>query len=119
MSKREIDAYLAAVDEPHRSTLKAVRQSIAEIIPDAEQVMSYGMPGFRLNGKMIAGLAAFKNHLSYFPHSGMVLPELSAELEAYHTNAGTLRFTVDKPLPKRLLKKLIAVRMRQAFQNPK
>lgn len=115
MSKREVDAYLAAVGEPHRRTLKAVRKSIAEIIPDAEECLSYGMPGFRLNGKMIAGYAAFKNHLSYFPHSGMVLPELSADLAAYNANAGTLRFPVDKPLPKRLLKKLIAVRMRQAF----
>jgi len=91
VSKREVDAYLAALDEPPRSTLKAVRQSIAEIIPDAEQVMSYAMPGFRLNGKMIAGFAAFKNHLSYFPHSGSVLPELAADLTAYKTNAGTLR----------------------------
>ena len=119
MSKREVDAYLAGVDEPHRSTLKTVRQSIAEIIPDAEQCISYGMPGFRLNDKMIAGFAAFKNHLSYFPHSGMVLPELSADLAGYDTNTGTLRFPVDKPLPKRLLKRLIAVRIRQAFKTAK
>ena len=117
MSKREVDEYPAALDEPSRHTLIAVRQTIAEIIPEAEQCISYGMPGFRLHGKMIAGFAAFKNHLSYFPQSGSVLPELSGDLAAYNTNAGTLRFPINKPLPKRLVKKLIAVRIRQVLQH--
>jgi len=115
VSKGEVDTYLAAVEEPGRSTLMALRQSIAAISPGAEECISYGMPGFKLHGKMIAGFAAFKNHLSYFPHSGSVLAELSAELAGYDTNAGTLRFPVDEPLPKELVKKLIAVRIGQVL----
>src|SRR5713101_5064335 len=55
MSHHEIDAYLAKVGEPHRSTLQALRQAIHEIVPQAEEVISYGMPGFRLKGEMICG----------------------------------------------------------------
>jgi uncharacterized protein YdhG (YjbR/CyaY superfamily) len=71
------------------------------------------VPAFRVAGKAVAGFAAFKNHLSYFPHSGSVLSELSDDLVGYVTSKGTLQFPIDKPLPKALLKKLIAVRRRQ------
>lgn len=114
MSHHEIDEYLTKVGEPHRSTLQAMRQTIHEIVPQAEEVISYGMPGFRLKGKMICGLAAFKSHLAYMPHSGSVFAELPAELKAYRWTPGSLHFPVDKPLPKSLVKKLIAVRRKQA-----
>jgi uncharacterized protein YdhG (YjbR/CyaY superfamily) len=65
---QEIDRYLAALDEPKRSTLEALRKSITEIVPEADQGISYGMPAFKVNGKAVAGFAAFKNHLSYMPH---------------------------------------------------
>src|SRR5260370_22451717 len=70
MSKQEIDDYLAKVGEPRRATLQKLRQTIHDIIPDAEEVISYSMPAFRLNGNVIVGFAAFKNHLAYLPHSG-------------------------------------------------
>ena len=70
-----VDSYLAALAEPKQSTLRALRQTILEIIPEAEPCISYGIPAFRLQGKVIAGFAAYKNHLSYFPHSGSVLTE--------------------------------------------
>jgi uncharacterized protein YdhG (YjbR/CyaY superfamily) len=114
MSRQEIDAYLARIDEPKRSTLGKLRQAIREIIPDADEVISYGMPGYRLDGKMIAGFAAFKNHLAYLPHSGSVFKELKQELAGYEFTDGSLHFPIDKPLPKALVKKLIAVRLRQA-----
>ena len=63
MSREEIDDYLAGLEEPKRSTLEALRRSILAVVPDAEQCISYGVPGFRVAGKMIAGFAAFKNHL--------------------------------------------------------
>ena len=70
---------------------------------------------FRLNGKVIAGFAAFKNHLSYLPHSGSVFPELRNAISQYKTSSGALRFPVDRPLPKSLVKKLIAIRKRQTL----
>src|ERR1700684_3262499 len=115
MSQKEIDDYLANLDEPKRTTLQQLRQTIESIVPNAEQGISYGMPAFRLHGKVIAGFAAFKNHLSYLPHSGSVLAELAGELAGYQKSSGSLRFPVDQPLTPELVEKLIAVRLRQAF----
>ena len=114
MTHHEIDAYLAKVGEPQRSTLQAMRQAVHEILPQAEEVISYGMPGFRLKGKMICGLAAFKTHVAYMPHSGSVFAQLPAELKGYEWTPGSLHVPVDRPLPKSLVKKLIAVRRKQA-----
>ena len=114
MSAVEIDEYLQRLGEPKRSTLSRLRRDILAVVPDAEQCISYGVPGFKIEGKTIAGFAAFKNHLSYLPHSGSVFPELAGELAGYQKSAGSLRFPVDQPLPPELVEKLIAVRLRQA-----
>jgi uncharacterized protein YdhG (YjbR/CyaY superfamily) len=113
VATREVDRYLAELDEPKRSTLEALRTSVLEVVPEAEQGISYGMPAFKVGGKTVAGFAAFKNHLSYLPHSGSVLSSLGDEVAAYETSKGALWFPVDKPLPKRLVKKLLAARMRE------
>ena len=117
VSAGEIDDYLRGVEEPKRSTLEALRATILEVIPDAEQRISYGMPAFRLHGKTIAGFAAFKNHLSYLPHSGTVLGQLAGDLSGYTMTKGSLHFPVDRPLPKAVVKKLVAVRIREADQR--
>ena len=115
MSATEIDHYLQGLDEPKRSTLSQLRRDILAVVPEAEQCISYSVPGFRIGGKTIAGFAAFKNHLSYLPHSGSVFPELSEELAGYEKSTGALRFAVDQALPRELVEKLIDVRLRQAF----
>lgn len=108
-----IDEYLAGVPEPKRSTLEATRQQLRKLLPQAQECISYGMPGFRYQGKMIAGFAAFKGHVSYFPHSGKVLPEIADQLGDYEWNTGTLRFAVDQPLPDELVKLLVEIRLEQ------
>jgi uncharacterized protein YdhG (YjbR/CyaY superfamily) len=113
VSKQEIDEYLATLDGPKRSTLEELRTTILAVIPDAEQGISYGMPAFKLNGKAIAGFGAFKNHLSYFPHSGSVIQELTEDVSDYVASKGTLQFAVDTPLPGKLVEELITVRLRQ------
>ncbi|MGA2521084.1 MAG: DUF1801 domain-containing protein [Acidimicrobiales bacterium] len=118
MPATEIDEYLRSLDEPKRSTLGRLRRDILAVVPDADQCLSYGVPGFRVAGKTIAGFAAFKNHLSYLPHSGAVFPQLSEELAGYDKTTGALHFAVDEPLPAALVAKLIAVRLRQAFPVP-
>jgi len=115
MSAAEIDEYLDRLDEPKRSTLGCLRRDILAVVPDAEQCISYAVPGFKLAGKTIAGFAAFKNHLSYLPHSGSVFPELAEELAGFEKSTGALRFPVDQPLAPGLVRKLIEVRLRQAF----
>ena len=117
VSAQEIDQYLAGLEEPKRATLGRLRQTILEVVPEAEQGISYGVPAFKVRGKTIAGFAAFKNHLSYLPHSGSVFRDLQGELAGYTTSSGALRFGIDKPLPAQLVRKLIDVRLRQAFPS--
>lgn len=112
MSSKQVTAYIARIPEPQKSTLVQLRKTIQEIIPNAEEVISYGFPGYRLNGKVICGFDAFKNHCSFFPHSSLVIPELEKELANYKTSKGALQFPINKPLPKALVRKLIATRLR-------
>ena len=117
MSSSEVDTYLAGVEEPKRSTLELLRQTILETVPDAEEGISYGVPAYRVQGKVIAGFAAFKNHLSYLPHSGSVFPALREELDGYRFSSGALQFPIDAPLPKALVGQLVHIRIAQAFPD--
>lgn len=112
MTSKEVTAHLAKVPQPQKATLESLRKTILEIIPEAEEVISYGFPGYRLDGKIICGFDAFKNHCSFFPHSSLVIPELEKELVNYKTSKGALQFAIDKPLPKSLVNKLIKTRIR-------
>jgi uncharacterized protein YdhG (YjbR/CyaY superfamily) len=114
MAVKDVDRYLSELDQPKRGTLEEMRRRILEIVPDAEQLISYAVPAFKVRGKTIAGLAAFKNHLSYLPHSGSVLAELSDELRGYEATKSALHFPVDQPLPRPLIKALVLTRSRQA-----
>ena len=115
MGAADIDRYLDGIDEPKRITLSRLRATILEVLPEAEQTISYGCPAFKVRGKTIAGFAAFKAHLSYLPHSGSVFPQMGHELKGYSMSRGALRFSIDEPLPKELVERLIEVRLRQAF----
>ena len=119
VSAEEVDEYLRGVEEPKRSTLQALRRTILEIVPDAEQVISYRVPAFRVAGKTVAGFAAFRDHLSYLPFSGSVLAQLSDPLKGYTMTKSAVHFPVDRPLPKTLVKKLIAVRLGEIRQGPR
>ncbi len=92
MGQREIDDYLAGLEEPQRGTLEALRRSILAVVPDAEQCISYGMPAFRVEGKVVAGFAAFTKHLSYLPHSGDVLADVGDAVAGYDATPGSLHF---------------------------
>jgi uncharacterized protein YdhG (YjbR/CyaY superfamily) len=113
VSARDVDEYLEALDEPKRATLESLRATILSVVPQAEQCITYGTPTFKLDGKAVAGFAAFKHHLSYLPHSGSVLSELGDEVAGYKTSKGALQFPIDAPLPSALVVRLIAVRRRQ------
>jgi|SRR5438105_2433485 len=117
MSRKQVDAYLAKLDEPQRSTLEQLRRTILSIVPEAEECISYQVPAFRVGGKVIAGFAAFKKHSSYLPFSGSVLNELAKELAGYDKTVSALHFPIDRPLPKALVQKLIDVRLREVGRD--
>jgi uncharacterized protein YdhG (YjbR/CyaY superfamily) len=111
-SRDPISAHLAALPQPQRDTLTALRATLRELLPDATESISYNMPCFKVDGVAVAGFDGFKDHCSYFPHSGNVVGEISG-VPAWCTVAskGTLQFPVDRPLPKTLVRKLVRVRL--------
>lgn len=112
-----VDEYLATVPEPARTTLAAMREMMREIVPDAVEVISYGMPGYKLNGDAVGGFAAFKEHCSYFPHSGDTLAGFPDVMAKYGGTKSGLHFALDKPLPKALVKKLVKARIAEGLER--
>ena len=121
MARDEVDAYLAAAPEPQRSTLEIVRARILDALRGPEgalvghqpvECITYGVPTVKVEGRSIAGFAAYTRHCSYFPMSGAVLGTLEEELAAYTTSRGTLRFPVDAPLSAELVRQLVSARQR-------
>jgi uncharacterized protein YdhG (YjbR/CyaY superfamily) len=111
MTVDEVDAYLAGLEKPKRTTLDALRRSIRAVVPDAEEGISYGLPAFRVDGKVVAGFAAFKNHLAYLPHSGQVLSGLADRLTGYECTKSSLHFPIDEPLPDDLVRSLVDAKL--------
>jgi uncharacterized protein YdhG (YjbR/CyaY superfamily) len=107
----DVDAYIAALPEPKRSTLEEVRRRILVRIPQATQKISYGMPGFVVKGKVVAGIAAFKNHCAFLPHSGRVFVGIEKHLEGFMRTMSSLHFRVDEPLSQELIDVLIEEKM--------
>lgn len=109
------DAYLAARPDDQRACLQALREHLAHILPDAEEVISYAMPGFRIGKHVIAGYAGFARNCGFYPHSGSILPGFADELTAlgFKFTPGALQFTPARPLPPDLVTRLVAARRAQ------
>ncbi len=106
----KIEAYLAAVPLDKRAALQTLRNEIKQLAPDAVEYFSYGMPAFKL-GKGLAAYAAAKNHCALYPMSSNIVPLLQSELSGFKTSKGAIQFTVEKPLPERLVAKIITARL--------
>ena len=106
-----VKKHYSTAPSPHRETMLEMRGRILEIIPNAEEVVSYGMPAFKVDGTVVAGLLANKSHVGYYPFSGSILKLFPEELEKYKTTLSAIHVPIDKPLTKGLLKKLIKARI--------
>ena len=118
-SHSEIDQHLKKFTGDQLETLQHLRKTILSIVPHATETMSYGMPAFKVDGKVIAGFEGFKKHCSYFPHSGSVLEEIDGFPVWCEVSKGTLKFPIGKKLPKTLVRKLISVRRGQILAKQK
>ena len=107
---RTIDEYLAALGEDQRAALEKLRRSIRAAAPKAEECISYGVPAFRLNGKMLVAFGAAAKHCAFYPGARPVTA-LQDALQDYDTSTGTIRFPADQPLPAALVRKLVQARL--------
>ncbi|RYH00531.1 MAG: hypothetical protein EON57_10995 [Alphaproteobacteria bacterium] len=106
----EVEAYLDQIPEPQRALLERIRDVVWAEAPDAEEVIAYGIPTFKLSGNLVH-YAAFKNHLSFFPGGTAHNEALKDELQGYRIAKGTIQFTLDKPLPDDLVRKIVRLRI--------
>ena len=113
MSKAEVDQYLKGLPEAAVFSLQALRKQVLDLVPAGEECISYAMPCVKLNGKAVAGYAAFKKHIGYFPHSGHIIAQLEAELADRKQTTGGFQFGLGEVLPDELVAKLVALRLKE------
>jgi len=109
---RTIDEYLATLAADKRAALERLRSAIRAAAPQAEECISYGLPGFRLGGRLLVSFGAAARHCALYPGS-YPIEACAADLAAYDTSKGTIRFPPDRPLPVMLVRKLVRARMAQ------
>ena len=107
---RTIDEYLARLSDEKRAPLEKLRRAIKSAALKAEECISYGIPAFRVGGRMLVAFGAAKNHCAFYPGSSPVEAHKD-QLEAYDTSKGTIRFQAAKPLPVALVRKLVKTRI--------
>jgi uncharacterized protein YdhG (YjbR/CyaY superfamily) len=105
-----IDEYLARLSNDKRAALEKLRRAIKSAAPKAEECISYQIPGFRLDGRLLVSFGAAANHCAFYPGS-FPLKAHQDELEDYDTSKGTIRFPADSPLPATLVRKLVKSRI--------
>jgi uncharacterized protein YdhG (YjbR/CyaY superfamily) len=104
-----VDEYISTFPQEVRQILEKLRQTIIKAAPKAEEVISYNMPAFKLNG-MLVYYAGYKKHIGFYPtNSGIT--EFADELTAYKTSKGAIQFPLDKPLPIGLITKIVKFRV--------
>ena len=106
---KTVDEYLAALSSDKRAALETLRKTIRATAPGAEECISYQLPAFRLDGKMLVWFGAAANHCAFYP--GAVVEAHKDELEGYDTSKGTIRFQPDNPLPATLVRMLVKARI--------
>lgn len=108
---KTIDEYLAPLDPAQRKALERLRKTIKAAAPEAEECVSYQLPAFRLDGRMLVAFGAAKSHCALYPMSARTIPAHKEDLTEYDTSKGTIRFQPEKPLPVALVRKLIKSRI--------
>jgi uncharacterized protein YdhG (YjbR/CyaY superfamily) len=107
----EIDDYLAGLEERQRRALDRVRDIAQRVAPEASQGKSYGMPALRIAGKPLLGFHVTKQHLSLHPFSPAVVAAVADDLEGFSLSKGTIRFTPETPVPERVIKRVVRLRL--------
>ena len=107
-----IDQFLACLSGDKRAALEKLRKAIKAAAPKAEEYINYGVPAFKLDGKLLVAFGAGAKHCAFYP-GALPIETHAQELKSYNTSKGTIRFAADKPLPVTLVRKLVRTRMAQ------
>ena len=114
-----VDEYFADLAPAQLNMLSEIRAIVKKAAPKAEEYVSYGMPAFRLDGPLVY-IGAFKNHCSLFPgNSSLVEKQFKTQLKGLITSKGTIQFSLDKPLPKKLIQDIVKARIKDNLQKSK
>lgn len=116
MAAGDINEYINMQDKEVQPELQKLRHIIQSAAPDAEEVISYGMPAFKYHG-MLVGFAAAKNHYGFYPWTSRTTEQFKKELAAFKTSKGAIQFPKDKPLPAALIKKIVKHRMKENIEK--
>lgn len=105
------DAYLAKLPPDQRLELERLRKLILSAAPNAEECVSYGLPAFRLDGRMLVAMGATTKHCALYLMSSGIVKSLPGLLGKYDTSSGTVRFVPGKGLPATVVRKLVKARV--------
>jgi uncharacterized protein YdhG (YjbR/CyaY superfamily) len=107
---RTIDEYLRPLPAKQRAALQKLRRAIHSAVPAAEECISYQIPTFKLDGRMLVSFGAWTSHCAFYPGAHPIEAHKD-ELEGYDTSKGTIRFRTEGPLPATLVRKLVKTRI--------
>lgn len=105
------DTYLEGLEISKRVVLEKMRKTIHSTVPGAEECISYGLPAFRLNGKLLVAIGATAKHCAFYPMSGTTVAAFAERLADFDTSKGTIRFQPDHPLPATLVRQIVKARI--------
>ncbi len=108
-----IDDYITTVDLDKQSALERIRKIGHEIVPNAEEALSYGMPALKTNGKAFLGFNANEKHIGIYPMSGSIVEKMKDQLTMYETAKGSIKVPLNQPISEALLKQLIGQRLEE------
>jgi len=116
-SFKSIDEYIAAQPEAARGVLECVRSSIRKAMPTAEEVISYKIPAYRLEGGLVLWFAGWKRHYSLYPAGDRLVAAFRDELAPYEVNKGTIRFPLSEPVPEKLIEGIAKFRAKETARK--